>query len=144
MYSKSQHQNGTDYSFEQAKLDMENVSTLLNRLEQLLDQSQLTFAIDHPKSYLLKMNTKSIGGGGGGVSVTTTTTAMNYYEQLRKEMVNETTREKKTLSGISETASFAIEQLKRLNDPLFLQYMELDETNNDTSSLKDITMLDHR
>ena len=111
------------FSFQQAKLDSAHISILLTKLEQLLDHSQLTFAMDHSKSHLLKVDSDKVKNAGAY--------SEQFSQVMQNEVLEETNKEKKNLSIISQNAYNTMEQLRKLNDQLFVEFLEESESDGD-------------
>jgi hypothetical protein len=134
---QQQQSTTSQYTFQQAKHDSTQISILLAKLEQLLDHSQLTFAMDHSKSHLLRVDadkTRIVGA---------------YSEQfshlMQHEVLEETNAEKKNLSTISQNAYNTMEQLRKLNDQLFVDFIDEEEDEsivNNNSNNNNNNMVD--
>lgn len=119
-----QPSSSSSYTFKQAKQDIEVISALLNKLELALDQTQTIFAVDHNKSHMMRqeMLDKSKMSASDHLS-----------HILKTEVLEKTAQDKKSLAQMSQSTLIAMDHLKRLNDPLFLDFIQEQEQQSQAS-----------
>ena len=117
---QSQQPQQQTYTFKQAKHDAEQINVLLQKLEQSLDQTQTIFVVDHNKNYLTRQEV---------VEKSNKSFAEQFSNMIKDHVSEQTAQDKRSLATMSQSTLLAMDQLKRLNDPLFLDLIQEQESH---------------